>query len=477
MNINKYIFILTLSFCALVPSSSWSQTGEISGHVTTVDGSVPATAGLVQLFPIEGDFVAIAQEVVENGAYSLTHIPDGTYALLLSGPYVGKDAYIPQIYDGVPCSFGCAPTREGTPVRIRNGEHKENIDFRLVASGTISGKITGKIQPSELAAIRILTSEGLSAAYFLIATDGTYTSPPLPVGKYYVSAGDNSTGQYEQLFNDVPCPDGQCRHELGSLVSVQKFTNSAGIDFILRVGGVITGRVLDSESGTPVANAAVDIYSDYFDNAQGPLRTTSDEDGSYMFRTSLPPGTYFVSAAARGYVSKLYDELPCEKNCDPVKGTPLVVDSGSVAIANFNLVAVASSPGSPSPGSPSPGSPSPDDSAPQLPDLTGRISTATIKSSKATIHFSLVNAQSSVASAFQVSFFLSNKRTLGAKAKPEKVFNFATLGALERKNLSATIKVRNKRRFVIVKIDTSDSVVETTELNNFLFRALKVRRN
>ncbi len=62
----------------------------------------------------------------------------------------------------------------------------------------------------------------------------------------------------------------------------------------------ITGRVVIKDSGTPLANAYVNVYPDTLSNLLGPsqfISSPTNEQGRYLIE--MPPGTYYVVARKR----------------------------------------------------------------------------------------------------------------------------------------------------------------------------------
>ena len=69
--------------------------------------------------------------------------------------------------------------------------------------------------------------------------------------------------------------------------------------------GLISGRVVDSEDGRPVAGAEI-TYASLATNTRGAART--DASGYYVLPL-LPPGSYRVRASARGFQAQELQQL------------------------------------------------------------------------------------------------------------------------------------------------------------------------
>ena len=113
---------------------------------------------------------------------------------------------------------------------------------------------------------------------------------------------------------------------LRSRSSVGELDTSEKID-----SGRITGRVIGSGDGMPLASAEV-IFSNYdFFNS-----VFTDENGFYEL--SLPAGTYTVSAWALRYQEEVYDNIPCDFDCFFPNGDLVDVAVGqTVANIDFSL--------------------------------------------------------------------------------------------------------------------------------------------
>ncbi len=129
-----------------------------------------------------------------------------------------------------------------------------------------------------------------------VSTDeqGRYRVTTLPAGTYTVTA--TKSGYVDGAF-------GQRRAtRIGIPVELTDGQQAVNIDVRLARGGVVTGRVLDEE-GEPLARAIVTVLRQQYIRGQKQLTSAgadqSDDRGQYRV-FGLPPGDYFVSAAAGG---------------------------------------------------------------------------------------------------------------------------------------------------------------------------------
>lgn len=141
--------------------------------------------------------------------------------------------------------------------------------------------------------------------------NGVYLVGNLLTGDYYAKASPPQT-YIPELFNNIPCPRGNCDSLSGTAIHVQYGSTTSGIDFALETGGTISGTVVDAAGGDPVAFTEVDIY-----NSNGDFVSSgyTDEYGDYR-ADRLPTGNYKVATADTGnYANELYDNLPCQPSC------------------------------------------------------------------------------------------------------------------------------------------------------------------
>src|ERR1700683_876995 len=158
----------------------------------------------------------------------------------------------------------------------------------------IAGTVISKVDAHPLARARITVRDAKDEHKFeflVTSDDGRFQFSNVPAGKYSLTGAKRGfiTASYEQ-------------HEQFSIAIV----TGAGIDtetLVLRLAptAIISGKVLD-EAGEPVRHATVTSYFDDHSSGVDQIRqshiTQTDDLGAYEI-TSLMPGTYFLSAAAK----------------------------------------------------------------------------------------------------------------------------------------------------------------------------------
>ncbi len=299
------------------------RLGSISGRVTDAATGDPIPSLLVDVFDRDGAFQGSGLTDVD-GRYAITDLVPGDFLVRTFG---GSD-FLDQLYDGVPCPRSACDLGLGTPVPVSLGAETPGIDFALDRLGRIAGRVTdaatGDPIPSVL--VEALRGDGLSTGQAATDGDGRYRIPGLLPGTYFARTVFQFSPYLDELYDDVPCPQGLCDPATGTPIAVELGETAPGVDFALDLGGSIRGVVTD-ETGSGLEFGFIDVY-----DAGGIFVTDALTafDGSYEI-IGLPAGNYFVLARATGYALELYDDLPCPDGlCDPTSGTPVPVSLGAV---------------------------------------------------------------------------------------------------------------------------------------------------
>lgn len=184
-----------------------------------------------------------------------------------------------------------------SPAVAQVGGIVRDRQLTVVRKGTAS--IVGRVaaadsgRPLRLARVTATAPELTDGRVAVTDGNGAFEFPELPAGRYTVSA--SKTGYITVNF-------GQRRPlRAGRPIEVRDGQRVRDVDFRLPRGSVITGRVLDQD-GEPLVRASIRALRYRF--VQGERRIEpgggAETDDRGQFRIyGLPPGTYFVSAAAQ----------------------------------------------------------------------------------------------------------------------------------------------------------------------------------
>lgn len=256
-----------------------------------------------------------------DGVYRLEGVPAGKYHVAVSAPALVN-----------------AESNSGGEIVVADGTTTDGIDFALSLGGVITGKITdsdGRPVIGERVSLKPLDTSGGStvsapAAMFgdrMYATDdrGIYRIFGLRAGRYLVSAGKESdvmssflSQRPKRIQTFYPSVTDETK---AKPVQVTAGSEATGVDIQFSAadkGFVVSGRVVDSEKNTPIANAMVgyskvrkltvakdsvpagtpDDVSLAIPDMPGGF-TTTNEKGEFRFAT-VAPGSYTVEATSIG---------------------------------------------------------------------------------------------------------------------------------------------------------------------------------
>ena len=293
--IRKALTFALLGASSLAWSSSPAQdpkeTGTITGRVT-LDGK-PAQGVTVMAVPLlsnnaDGSLnlsASLKASTDSDGRYRLEGVPTGKYKVAPFAPeVVGSDG---------------DTSKEAT---VAEGATAEPVDFSLLRSGVITGKVTdSEGRPVLLAHVRLELSGKTvlpTPDFRMYFTDdrGIYRIFGLRPGHYLVQAGTEfdpwlgvtprRTGEVWTYYPGVT-DDSKAKY-----VKVTAGSEASGVDIKFDAPDKVftaSGRVIDAETGAPIADAYVQL------SAKGPSfpdsNSTSNARGEFRFE-SLSPGSY-----------------------------------------------------------------------------------------------------------------------------------------------------------------------------------------
>jgi hypothetical protein len=293
--------------------------GTITGTVTNATTSAPVPGVYVAFYTRSGSF-AVAEFVTTDvqGRYTSPPLATGSYFVRADPPR--SSGLVGQLYHNLPCSGGLCSVTTGTAVWVTAPDATPNINFALQPGATITGTVTNATTSVPVANgyVWFYTDYGPGRTSASTDAQGRYTSPPLATGSYFVVADPpTSSGLMGQLYDNLPCPGGNCTVTSGTAVSVTAPNARPNINFALQPGSTITGTVTNATTSAPVSSASVAFFAS---SGIAVGSTNTDAQGRYT-SPGLPPGSYYVVAdphplTASGLIGQLYDNLPCPgMNC------------------------------------------------------------------------------------------------------------------------------------------------------------------
>ena len=258
-----------------------SQAGSISG---TVFDESDAPLSHIAVDIEEGGFGACTDE---EGNYTLSGLPLGTYTVVAGRDFCGPHDYIEETYSEVVSLTSDLPDFGG-------------IDFYLLQGGSISGTVTDADGPLGGAHVEACeySDDPLFCRGAETDADGNYIisgllpSSLLPDG-YRVWA--EKEGYIQELYYETN------NWGEATAVPVEAGETTPNINFTLEEGGSIAGTVTDLVGASIEGIQVVACISDF----TFCMDAFSEPNGAYMIN-GLPVNDFVVQAGSEWYVTKLY---------------------------------------------------------------------------------------------------------------------------------------------------------------------------
>ncbi len=289
------------------PNSAPRPTGSISGRVT-LDGKPAAS---IFIAAVAGETInrrdAAAHALSDSdGHYGISGLPAGQYQIWTITPGMIADTAAAQNYYAY---FGTSKS-----VNLDSGEQLANIDLQLIRGCVITGRVTNpdnKPVVGEFITLQSIDQNGTPRSVFgstydeMYQTDdrGIYRIFGVPAGRYRVSAGsDPATDtfrrarRYEKAF--YLDPTDQSKPGIVELSSGHVVDN---IDIRVQAAPptyVVAGRIIDVETGAPIAKSGVIFSPLAKDGRVRPgLGVQTNDRGEFNW-SGFTPGRYRVTATA-----------------------------------------------------------------------------------------------------------------------------------------------------------------------------------
>lgn len=259
------LILLVMSITCL-PRTSFSQeskkqpSGSVGGRVTSAGKPLPRALVLLTLEGSFGPNRNLPSRAItdEEGRYRLTGVAAGSYTII---------PFTPTFVVPTEGTYG----QQGKALTLAEGEEVTGLDFSLIRGAVISGRVTdsdGRPVIDQRVNIMRVDERGQRSGSplnaFMFSTDdrGAYRVYGLSPGRYKVSVGDSPDsgmvrvgfggGIYARTFH--PDVTDESRAEVIDLTAGGEAT---GVDIKLGRASntfVATGRIIDADSGKPLAN-------------------------------------------------------------------------------------------------------------------------------------------------------------------------------------------------------------------------------
>lgn len=343
------VFILlnavNASFAQAAPADA-KETSVITGRVTSGgDDARPVQGVGIVLTPSGfGRYArrpAARATTGADGFYRLANVPAGSYHLNLVAPgYTSAGARSPR------------GTGEVRAVNIEAGETIEHQDFVLERGGVITGRVTEASGKPVIAESLKLYHAGaplrsgpihFGSGYGMETDDrGVYRIYGLPAGRYLVCVGEEKeSGLVSAALGGKnrtrTCHANATEEAQAKTVEVSPGSEATGVDITLAPPAKTyeaTGRMLDAETGQPVANLSygfgvLDPDGKHIGN-RGWSNARTNAAGEFRF-TNLQPGRYAAFVVGRDTNMPNYysDAVPFEIDDGSVSGIVVKVRRGA----------------------------------------------------------------------------------------------------------------------------------------------------
>ncbi len=270
--------ILFLVAAALFAHAQQDQTGSISGKVTFKNKGVDSILVIaVDTNYRDGEERSHNRALTDiDGNYLINNVPTGDYLVYPVAPALVVE--------------------NGQRLTITGGETIRDINFAMVHSGAITGRITDADgQPRIKATVSVVRVEPESDyerhkfAFFRTDDRGIYEASGLRPGKYKVSVGQpvprqipmpNIPGYTQKIFRQTFYPS-VTDPEKATIFEVTESSEIKDIDIVASAASTfkLTGRIIDGETSKPLPNVRLIVQHSNFSASSGSF--SSDSNGEF----------------------------------------------------------------------------------------------------------------------------------------------------------------------------------------------------
>ncbi|NIA22709.1 MAG: T9SS type A sorting domain-containing protein [Proteobacteria bacterium] len=308
------IFTIVLLFNGIIFGGVIFSPGNasFSGYVKNSTDS-PIAGCRVYAYDSLGN-VAAFMETDSTGYYLIAGIVSGEYRAKTSN----QSGYVDVWY------INGNNWSEATPFTIQDADTLTGINFSLNYGGCISGQVKNSLnEPIEGVYIDAYDTLQNFITSAISDSSGAYSVKGLATG-YYKLHTENYSGYINEWY------DNKTSFEIADRIGVTMGDTVSGILFQLQPGGVISGNVMASDSGTPIAGVTVSLY-----NLDQTLYESVQTDSSGFYKiSSIENGNYKLGTYnAFGYVDQFFNDKSSFEDADT-----LSITGDTLSNINFTLV-------------------------------------------------------------------------------------------------------------------------------------------
>jgi hypothetical protein len=310
-------------FCILL--SNKTSAAEIVGRISDSQTGHGIAGALVRVIPQQAVRGEAQVETKEDGNYHL-ELLRGKYKLFISVP---NSNYMPQFYSA-------SGQEQGDIIDVPTFHSFTIINASLSAGGSIEGNVRRWIDNDPIGNIRVYAESSNHRVSVNTNQDGTYIFRALPPDTYKIRVMTLDENYVSVYF------DNALNWDQAESINLGRHQEVTGINFHLRYGGIITGRVYAHMNREPIQS--LKIIAEKQNSKEAPFFTYTDAQGFYVLR-GLTDGRYTVESSTlkdfdsqsvrkRKYLTQYYNS-----RFDRELAAKLEVESGSnITGVDFALV-------------------------------------------------------------------------------------------------------------------------------------------
>ncbi len=288
------LVISTVSFAQAQTAPDKTSGATITGKVT-IKGKAAPGIGVVLVLDLQGEQRVTRYKAFtdDTGTYRITNVPPGKYSAQTAAPaFLGGGGHLSSLV-------------KTATLLIAKDETVENINFELVRGGVITGKVTDSDgRPLIEETISLHSAEpnpsyGSPVRYMQTDDRGVYRIFGIPPGNYKVAVGTNEVSPSWEIprFRQTFHPDVTDASQ-ATIINVTEGSETTNVDITIKGGErtySIRGRIIDGDTGRPVANVPYGItaYIDPYTRSGLSDGSVSNGDGEFKWE-NLRPGKYAV---------------------------------------------------------------------------------------------------------------------------------------------------------------------------------------
>jgi hypothetical protein len=261
-------------------NAALAAAGSITGTVTAADTGLPL-AGVSMRADSVGGEAAGSATTDAAGRYKINYLPSGEYRVSFAPSGSGAACAYQREWHSGQSSQAAADIVTVTAPAVT-----PNVDAVLERGSILAGRVveanTGA--PLENVYVTVLDGDGKELAWGLTNLLGHYqTSPALPSGTYWLHFAEYEQGYADEYYANA------LTLAAAQPVDVKAPGDLTGVDATLALGGLISGRVIAGDTGTPLADVNVTVYAA---GGEQVAYAYTDSEGRYTVRDGLATGSY-----------------------------------------------------------------------------------------------------------------------------------------------------------------------------------------